>query len=187
MMRELRTRFILSACLMKRSLVAALLGAAVSITSASAAIYQFVVPLDGGQEFPGPGDPDGSGTAILFIDGDALTIDWDITVSGIDLPVRAAHIHNAPAGVSGPVRVDFSGQLTGSGLFDADLAGVLANPSQWYVNVHNAPFPAGAVRGQLGVPTVIPEPSTVLAGVALAGVAAGTWWQRRARRASPSE
>lgn len=172
---------------MKHPLASALVAVLVSIAPVHAAIYQFVVPLDGAQEFPGPGDPDGSGTAILFIDGDALTIDWNITVSGIDLPVRAAHIHNAPAGVAGPVRVDFSGQLTGSGLIDADLAGVLANPSQWYVNVHNAPFPAGAVRGQLGFPTVIPEPSTVLAGLALGGLAAGTWWQRRAGRASQSE
>lgn len=143
---------------------------------ASAAIQYFEVPLEGAQEFPGPGDPDGSGLAKLWIDDVALTIDWDITVLNVD-PIAAAHIHNAPAGASGPVRVDFSGQLIGTSLFDADLAGVLANPANWYVNVHNPAFPAGAVRGQL--PGIVPEASTWLGGAALAAVAGFGLWRRR--------
>ncbi|MBA3400981.1 MAG: CHRD domain-containing protein [Actinobacteria bacterium] len=27
--------------------------------------------------------------------------------------------------------------------------GIIDHPEQYYVNVHNAPFPGGAVRGQL--------------------------------------
>lgn len=133
--------------------------------NAGAVLVPFVVPMDGAQEAPGPGDPDGTGTALLTIDSDALTIDWHITVDDIDLPLTGAHIHEAPAGMPGPIVVDFSAQLTGAGLYDPDLADVLADPSGFYVNVHNEPFPDGAVRGQ------IPEPATLgLMGLGLVGL-----------------
>ncbi|MBL9135508.1 MAG: CHRD domain-containing protein [Verrucomicrobiales bacterium] len=148
---------------------------------AQAELYKFVVPLEGAQEAPGPGDPDGSGTAVLIIDSTALSIDWEITVDGILLPPTGAHIHNAPFGVAGPVRVDFSAQLSGSGLVDADLAGVLANPANWYVNVHTTEFRAGAIRGQLTEPIVVPEASTWLAGGALSALG---WLGYRRRRQS---
>lgn len=135
-------------------------------TGVNAVPTRFLVPMDGLQEIPGPGDPDGTGTAFLAIDPDILTIDWDITVSNIDFPLTGAHIHEAPAGVEGPIVVDFSSQLTGTGLMDADLAAVLANPTGYYVNVHNEFFRAGAIRGQLGAP--IPVPSAL--GLAVVGL-----------------
>lgn len=136
---------------------------------ADAATVNFIVSLSGAQEV-GAGDPDGSGTAYLAIDNVANTISWNIIVSNITLPPTGAHIHNAPAGVNGGVVVDFSSQLSGSGLFDIDLANVLANPVNFYVNIHNSNFPGGAIRGQLGAP--IPVPAAVwLFGGALAGLA----------------
>jgi hypothetical protein len=138
---------------------------------AQAAPSHFLLPLTGAQEVPGPGDPDGTGTASLLIDPDALTIDWDIVVSDIDFPLTGAHIHVGAAGVAGPIVVDFDSQLTGSGLVDADLADILANPTNYYVNVHNGLFPAGAIRGQLPCPTVIPDPATLtLAMIGLASL-----------------
>src|SRR5688572_8347637 len=97
-----------------------------------AAIIHLVADLSGANEVSG-GDPDGTGFADIFIDDEALTISWTITVSGIDEPVNLAHIHQAPAGVDGPVVVDFDGQLTGTDLFDEDLANVLADPAGFYV------------------------------------------------------
>ncbi len=151
-------------------IIGTLLGA-VSVVEAVPAF--FLVPMSGEQEVPGPGDPDGTGTAFLTIESETLTIDWNITVNNIDLPPTAAHIHVGPAGVAGPPVVDFSGQLTGGGLMDEDLAAVLANPANYYVNVHNQPFPDGAVRGQLSKAAVIPAPpalALVLFGLAGLGL-----------------
>jgi hypothetical protein len=144
----------------------ALLGALAFAQTAGAAILTFEVVLTGAEEVPGPGDPDGSGTATLMIDDVANTISWDITVADIDT-VIAAHIHPGVAGTAGPPIVDFMGQLSGSGLMDADLASVVANPTAFYLNVHTEAFPGGAIRGQL---SLVPEPATLALLAAAAGV-----------------
>lgn len=115
--------------------------------------FIFDINLDGAQEVNG-GDPDGTGTAHLVIDTDQQppTIDWSIIVNNISLPATGAHIHNAPAGSNGPIVVDFNAQFNGTGLADLDLNNVVANPANFYVNIHNADFPGGAIRGQLPAP-----------------------------------
>jgi hypothetical protein len=60
--------------------------------------------------------------------------------------------------------------LSGGPIVDPDLAGVLANPSGWYVNVHNAIYPAGAVRGQLSDPVLVSVPEGSM-GVSAAAAA----------------
>jgi hypothetical protein len=144
----------------------ALLGALAFAQTAGAAILTFEVVLTGAEEVPGPGDPDGSGTATLMIDDVANTISWDITVADIDT-VIAAHIQPGVAGSANPPIVDFMGQLSGSGLMDADLASVVANPTAFYLNVHTEAFPGGAIRGQL---SLVPEPATLALLAAAAGV-----------------
>ncbi|HKZ85653.1 MAG TPA: CHRD domain-containing protein [Anaerolineae bacterium] len=75
---------------------------------------------------------------------------WDISFEGIDPPF-AAHIHFAPAGVNGGGVVPLS-PITGGckeGVDPALIQAIIDFPEQYYVNVHNAPFPGGAVRGQL--------------------------------------
>jgi len=162
---------------MSRLLIAALFAAALGAQSAGATVFTFNVNLDGYNEVtsggtPGQGDADGYGTATLMIDDVAGTISWNIQVFLIDLPVIGAHIHNAASNTTGPVRVDFNSQLSGSGLVDSDPASVLANPTQWYVNVHTNAFPGGAIRGQLGTPTPEPASLALLGAGALALLAA---------------
>jgi len=78
---------------------------------------------------------------------------WELTAENID-PAVAAHIHKAPAGVAGGVVVTLSPPTTGmsSGCAEVDSALVMEIrqfPENFYVNVHNPAFPAGAIRGQL--------------------------------------
>ncbi|MGH9844069.1 MAG: CHRD domain-containing protein, partial [Blastocatellia bacterium] len=79
---------------------------------------------------------------------------YDITVKDIQTPT-AAHIHAGAAGKAGGPKVTFKAAADGAwkGCVNADKAlikDLMDNPANYYVNVHNAEFPNGAVRGQLG-------------------------------------
>ena len=109
--------------------------------------------LTGAQEVPGPGDPDGSGMVHLSLNQGQGTITYHLEVSNID-PATGAHIHRAVAGQAGPVVVGLipptNGSSTGTATVSAELIkDIRQNPSMYYVNVHNAMYPAGAIRGQL--------------------------------------
>ena len=109
--------------------------------------------LTGEAEGPGPGDPDGTGEAFVTLNPGLREGCFQLSVSNI-APATAAHIHEAPEGVAGPVVVGLIPPTSGfsSGCVNADrdlIKDIIQNPSEFYVNVHNAGFPAGAVRGQL--------------------------------------
>jgi CHRD domain len=111
------------------------------------------IDLTGAAEAPGPGDPDGSGTASFTFNPGTGEVCYDYSVTGVD-PLTAAHIHVAPVGVAGPVVIPTlpTSATGGSGCVTADrdlIRAILMDPSNYYFNVHNAPFPAGALRGQL--------------------------------------
>jgi hypothetical protein len=111
------------------------------------------VEMTGAAERPGPGDPDGTGTATFRINPGQRRICYTLSVSGIE-PATAAHIHRAPPNAAGPVVVPLAAPTDGSSEGCADVTRELAQeiirePGAFYVNVHNAPFPGGAVRGQL--------------------------------------
>jgi len=109
------------------------------------------------------GDPDGRGEAYVFgVDGDPTTLCYVLTVDGI-ATATAAHVHEAAPGANGPVVASLAAPGDGNaadcltegepGKFPGDPAGIvadiLANPGDYYVNVHNADHPGGALRGQL--------------------------------------
>ena len=108
--------------------------------------------LSGAAEAPGPGDPDGSGVAYLTLNQGRSQVCFVIEVADIATPT-AAHIHVGEAGMPGGVVVNFDVAGNGlSGCVNADPAVIKAvrqSPAGYYVNVHNADFPPGAVRGQL--------------------------------------
>ena len=118
--------------------------------------------LSGANEPPGKGEPKARGLAILVVsrpDTGTGEICFLITVSGLKLPATAAHIHAGAAGVAGPVVVPFAapdeyGRVNGctTGVDRVLIDSLLTQPFNYYVNVHNSDFPAGAERGQLEAP-----------------------------------
>jgi len=121
-----------------------------------------IVVLKGANENP-PADPDGSaifayaafGNHLCYVLFDADNLDT----------VIAAHIHAGAVGVNGPIVVmlktptpvgkecimavpDTTPNST-SVLTQSELNAIIANPDQFYANVHTTAFPAGAVRAQL--------------------------------------
>lgn len=120
------------------------------------------------------GDPDGAGHAFVFgIDEDPTTLCYVITATDIDPTFEAgetgmAHIHRGPEGENGPVVAALAFPLEGdaadcltegeegkfpligeAGEPESIVADILANPQNYYVNVHTGEFPDGAIRGQL--------------------------------------
>ena len=113
----------------------------------------FNLQLTDTAEVPGPGEEEGSGTAdVILGDGEACV---EVTVVLAAAP-QAMHIHEATVAQAGPVVVDFGQTTTEDGwsvCVEADQAlldEIAADPAGYYLNVHNADFPDGAVRAQLG-------------------------------------
>ena len=130
---------------------AALLAGCATLAGTVGESYQ--TGLVGSQEVPGPGDPDGTGTAKITADATTNQVCFELTTQGIVRPT-AAHLHRGAAGVAGPVVVPFdapaSGESKGCVSVDKTIAaGVIADPAAYYVNIHNADYPNGAIRGQL--------------------------------------
>lgn len=174
-----------------------LAGATIMLLLCGAASAQttFNLTFTGDQEVPGPGDPDGFGTGTLTLilpgepgGGIYGTIAWDITYQDIAAPT-AMHIHGPDGGVGqvagifvdmgvgttgGPGTLigelnDFNGWPT---VYDTwQIVDMLNDPSDYYVNIHNNEFPAGAIRAQ------IPEPATM----GLVGLGATVLLLRRRR------
>jgi hypothetical protein len=148
----------------KRSLLAAGLGTAAGLalaiplmmpseaTTTTTDATQLTAELNGANEVP-PADPNGEGMAFVFgAASSPNTLCYVLFVDRIATPV-AAHIHRGAEGVNGPVVVPLRTPADGHSARCATTtraANILANPENFYVNVHNAPFPDGAVRGQLG-------------------------------------
>ena len=116
------------------------------------------VPLNanlvGFTEVPGPGDGAGSGRVTLVVDPPQQRVcHMFFGVRTTDTPT-AAHIHTGAAGAAGGPVVTLQAPADGSGSGCQDIAADLAqalvsNPEGYYVNVHTALVPQGAIRGQL--------------------------------------
>ncbi len=101
----------------------------------------------------GAGDPDGTGFATVTVNPGKGLVCYELSVSGI-APATGAHIHEAPPGEAGDIVVHLQpptdGSSSGCAKVDRALAkDILKDPADYYVNIHNADYPDGALRGQL--------------------------------------
>ena len=130
-------------------------GAVTTVAKGAEGLTRLNATLTGPAEVPGPGDPDGAGTAVVNVDANKGEVCYDISVQKLDQPV-AMHIHEGGADKSGPVVINLTTPAasdvttTGCNKPEATLiARMVAKPADFYVNVHTGPYPQGAVRGQL--------------------------------------
>lgn len=123
----------------------ALLGAPIASAADTA---QSTVSLSATQK----GDPDGTGSIDLTFDTITGEVCSTLTTSNIATPA-AAHIHSGVAGSTGPVVVTLS-TTTGCSANDPALVNSIVDaPDTFYVNVHTADYPNGAIRSQVAATT----------------------------------
>jgi hypothetical protein len=133
--------------------VALALVTGVHMAAAAQEMGKATAKLTGEAEVPGPGDPKGSGTVQVTLNPDKGEVCYELSVANIQ-EATAAHIHEGAKDKEGPVIVRLETPKAGSakGCAKADavvIQAILKDPANYYVNVHNAAFPKGAVRGQL--------------------------------------
>jgi hypothetical protein len=137
-------------------LAAVAAGSVLTFSAASAArkpvTKTFHAALTGEAESPA-GDPVATGTATIRLRTDGRVC---YQLAAKNLPrALAAHIHKGKAGVSGNVVVPLktpnaAGNAKGcTKAKKALVRSMIKSPSAFYVNVHTAEFPNGAIRGQL--------------------------------------
>ena len=123
-------------------------------TPATAGGRPYTINLTGANEVtaegvPNQGDPDGSGTAWLWINPGQREVCWAIEVNDVE-QILAAHIHVGASTTTGPVVVPLNPYTGGCAEVDRELTlALITNPDGYYVNVHNMTYPGGALRGQL--------------------------------------
>jgi hypothetical protein len=130
----------------------AVLAATTLAATPSSAAKKITASLTGPAETK-KGDPDGKGSATVTINAARTRVCYTLSVTGI-AKATAAHIHKAAAGKDGPPVLPLKAPSTGSShdcvAVEAALGkNLAADPDDYYVNVHNADYPAGAIRGQL--------------------------------------
>jgi hypothetical protein len=141
-------------------------------------IVVFTAQLLAGNEVPpvavvNPAEQSATGSATITLDVTrsgstitAATARFDVSLSGMASNIILSHIHQAGAGVNGPIVVDSlispavpvavvngAAAYTRSNLTvtPAIAAAILANPAGFYFNVHTVLSPGGVARGQLFV------------------------------------
>ena len=141
---------------MKMIIPAALV--AIALSAPALAMHEqggrkLMTSLSGAVEVPGPGDTDGTGRFSATVNPGQTKVCYTLSVASV-ATATMAHIHRGALGVAGPavvvLKAPASGKSSGCATVTRALAKeLITNPEGFYVNVHNAIYPAGAVRGQL--------------------------------------
>lgn len=185
----------------KSAVLAAIVLGAAGAGGAARADFTLSTLLAGANERPTPNASSATGSATITFASLTNTISYSLTFSGLAAPATAGHIHVGSANIAGPIILPFPGLSGVSGTFTGTLtaADLIPRPAEGintfsdavaaigagnaYVNVHNAVFPGGEIRGQLPAApgSAVPEPGTLalLAGTGLLPLAGAVLHRRR--------
>lgn len=143
----------------RRALTLIVTSAAALVLAAGVAAAAPAIPLNPEQE-TGDVSSEGSGFFTYEVDGSQLC--YTLEVRKLTQAPFAAHIHVGARNVAGGIVVGLltppaatstsSACITateGGALTPAELAAIVANPRDFYVNVHTTRHPGGEIRGQL--------------------------------------
>jgi hypothetical protein len=143
--------------------IGALLVLAASAVAAAQPKTTFVADLTAAEEVPGcpAGVESGArGVAVIQVNAETGEITYKVVATNLPGTIAGspgAHIHVGAAGEMGPVVLPLAltglerGLVAAGSATDAELAAaILAEPANYYVNVHTTTCPLGAIRGQLG-------------------------------------
>lgn len=176
---------------MKKTLNALLFILSLIPFTAQAAFVEFIAQtssgpagLDGLSERPTPNNSNATGSATMVLNDQTREFTWVVSFSGLTGGAATlAHFHGpAGFGTAAGIQVDIDGtgddmdQLdvavfaTGAGSTAGTFIGrttITENQAndllagQWYINIHNAEFPGGEIRGQAvrAIPAPIPLPA----------------------------
>ena len=141
---------------MRRTVIALVISAlalvgVLAANAASAKTVKFEVTLKGTNERPAA-PASNKGKAELTLNTTTGRICWDFKLTKIDGKPAQAHIHKGKAGVSGNIVVPLGANYKRQGCTSAAkslVKSIAGHPALYYVNVHNAKHPLGAMRGQL--------------------------------------
>ena len=147
--------------------------------------HNFIANLSGREIVTQPVNTSAKGNATFELSDDGTNLHYKIMVEKIE-NVTMAHIHLAPAGVDGPVVAwlypkvppavlipgRFDGLLVEGNITSINLSGLLAGQplnalleammkGNAYVNVHTNKYPGGEIRGQIIVPEVLQELTSI--------------------------
>ena len=136
-----------------------------AIDAAEPAGMKLVAALGGAEEVNAQGERNqgaahGTGSFSGWISPAMDQLCYTLTWDAIEHPT-AAHIHTGKSGQNGGVFIPLTDLTSGDHCIKIDsvkATAIAASPGDYYVNVHNASFPAGAARGQLVAPDAV-EPA----------------------------
>ena len=142
---------------MKKALLAIssvfLIAASAWIVYASPTIY---ANLTGAAEVGSAGDPDASGSATINVSAATDRLCYGVSVNDkITLPVTVYVLKGGPAengSIVATLNAPTAPDAPATGCLDLDAAlakDMRQHPENYYVNVVNADYPDGAIRGQL--------------------------------------
>ena len=158
----MRRRIVSIAAVLTMLMLLSAMTMAPALAKSDRATVVYRLSLSGAEEVCTPSTlcgGDGTGEAILIVNPNNDSVCMLARWRDVDGTVVAAHIHDADAGVAGPVVVPLfhaGTMLAGDDMTHVCMPGlgltddINADPASFYVNIHSTTWPGGALRAQLG-------------------------------------